>query len=686
MDLNVLVVTDGSAWVEGIRSQLASEGLAATVLSTSDAHRPQITDTYLADQVGGAPRAKFQAVVLANENPGGLSSAELTALTAYEQQYGIRQVNGFSYPSANVGLNSPIYSGKLDGTTAHLTAAATGDAFRYLAGPVPLEDNDPAVTEAYGYLATPQPDNTTTGAHFEPLLTATVPGGTAQGTLMGVYRKGGREQLVTTFAYNGYQQQFRLLAHGIIDWATRGVHLGYYRNYFTVNVDDIYAADDRWNSTAHCTPGNNDCPPGTPDTVPVRITPQDVDHAVAWQQQHNFQFDFMYNGVGSDEVIADHGSDPLTTSLDAQKSQFRWVNHTYSHGFLGCQQDFTVIPWRCVTNAAGQVQYVSQADINIEITKNLEFAQKHGLPIQADELLSGEHSGTFILPQQPQDNPNFLAALSANDIAWVGLDASRETGQRQVASALGVPRHPMNVFYNVANPSEEVSEYNWIYTSRANGGSGVCEDNPATTTCITPLDPNTGYANYIVPLEVKIAMRHVTSNDPQPHYVHQSNLAEGRLLYPVVEGVLATYRAQFAANTPIVNPRLSAAGQTLQRQAAWTKALAAGGVTAYSQGGTVTVQGSDGVEIPVTVPEGTTVNGAAFGESYAGQRSAYLSSARATLTLPAGTLPLAPRALLPVVLDQPVRPAIPVTLSTPKLNTASDAVLTSAAAQRGQGR
>lgn len=685
VDLNVLVVTDGSPWVEGIRSELAAEGLAATVLSTKDTNRTQITAGYLADQVNGAPRARFQAVVLPNETPSGVSAAELAALSAYEQQYGVRQVDGFSYPNVNVGLNTPTYSGKLDGITAHLTAAATGDAFRYLSGPVAFEDNDPSVTEAYGYVATPLPDNASTGAHFEPLLTGTAPGGTAQGALLGVLTKGGREQLITTFAYNGSQQQFRLLAHGIISWATKGVHLGYYRNYFTVNVDDVYAADDRWNSTLHCTPGNNDCPPGTPDTVPVRINQGDVGYAVAWQHLHDFQFDFMFNGTGSDDVVRDNGSDPLTIALDAAKPEFRWVNHTYSHGFLGCQQDFTVIPWRCVTNAAGQVQWISQADINTEITKNLTFAQQHGLPIQADELLAGEHSGTFILPQQPQDNPNYLAALRANNIHWIGLDASRENGARQVSTALGVPRHPMNVFYNVANPSEEVSEYNWIYTSRADGGSGVCEDNPATTTCIKPLNLSTGYSSYIVPLETKIALQHVTGNDPRPHYVHQSNIAEGRILYPVVENVLSTYRAEFAANTPIVNPRLSAAGLALKRQTAWQGVLAAGTATAYLQNGVVTVQGPSGVDIPVTVPEGTKVNGITFGESYGGERSGYLSAATTTFRLPGRTLP---RGHAPVILPlaPPTRPTVPPQKPLARLNSANDAVCRLSVVQRAGER
>ena len=58
----------------------------------------------------------------------------------------------------------------------------------------------------------------------------------------------------------------------------------------------------------------------------------------------------------------------------------------------------------------------------------------------------------------------------------------------------------MNIFYNVSTIAGEVNEYNWIYTSAANGGSGICTNN-ATSTCITPLASPSGFTNYIVPTE-----------------------------------------------------------------------------------------------------------------------------------------------------------------------------------------
>jgi hypothetical protein len=201
----------------------------------------------------------------------------------------------------------------------------------------------------------------------------------------------------------------------------------------------------------------------------------------------------------------------------------------------------------------------------------------------------------------------------------------------------------MNVYYNAGTAAEMADEYNWVYTSRADGGSGVCEDNPSSTCLPAPLDTATGYASYIVPLEARTALGHALGNDPRPHYAHQSNLAEGRILYPVLDKVLAGYKALYADNAPLENPRQSAIGTELKRRAAWQAAVSGGSVTAYRIGTTVTVKAPSGTQIPVTAPEGTrkqlVLGTAAFGTPYAGRRSAWTTpevlQSALTLKLPA---------------------------------------------------
>ncbi|MFD7462090.1 MULTISPECIES: hypothetical protein [unclassified Streptomyces] len=637
VDLRVLVVSDGGPSTDAIAAELEAAGTPYTEIDLTRSDRPVIDAGYLADTVDGRDRARFQAVVLPNDNPFPANSAEMAALVAYEKAYDIPQVDAYTYARPEAGLQYPVYggySGSVDGVRAQVTDAGRSGPFGYLDGPVPFEDNSPTVGESYAYLSTP-----TAGADFTTYVDAPIPGSAKRGSLVGEYRHDGRRELVVTFVYNQYQQQFRLLARGIVEWMTGGVHLGASRNYFAVHVDDVFAADDRWNSTLNCTPGDVDCtdPNATPD--PIRMTAADVDHAVAWQRERGFTLDFAYNGAGSVDHREDNGgADPLADRLVARRGEFRWINHTYTHAFLGCEQDTTVVPWRCATNADGSTKWVSRNDVSDEIAHNRVWGELAGLPLDDDELVTGEHSGLRVLPQQTADNPNLALALADNGITWLASDNSREPDQRRVGPATTVPRYPMNIFYNAGRAAEQVDEYNWIYTSRAQGGSGICEDNPATTTCLpAPLDLTTGYQEHIVPLERRIALGHVLANDPKPHFIHQSNLAEDRIAYPVLDGVLDTYATLFAENTPVVNPRMKDIGVELQRRAAWRAAVRDGQVTAYRVGDTVTVEAPDGVAVPATVPDGTTRAGAAFGEAYAGERSGWTAASAAplTLTLPA---------------------------------------------------
>ncbi|URM88742.1 hypothetical protein LUW75_00425 [Streptomyces sp. MRC013] len=641
IDLRVLIVSDGGPATDAIAAELDAMGTPYTEIDLTRSDRSVIDAAYLADTADGRNRAKFQAVVLPNDNPFPANSPEMAALAAYERTYGIPQVDAYTYARPEAGLQYPVhggYSGSVDGVRAEVTAAGRSGPFGYLDGPVPFEDNSPSVSESYAYLSTPA-----AGADFTPYVEASIPGTTRRGSLVGEYRHDGRRELVVTFVYNRYQQQFRLLARGIVQWMTGGVHLGASRNYFAVHVDDVLAADDRWNSELNCTPGDVDCtdPNATPD--PIRMTPGDVDHATAWQRRHGFTLDFAYNGAGSVDHRQDNGgADPLADKLIADRNAFRWINHTYTHAFLGCEQDITVVPWRCATRADGSTKWVSREDVSDEIAHNRVWGRLAGLPLEDDELVTGEHSGLRVLPQQPTDNPNLALALADNRTGWLASDNSREPDQRKVGPALTVPRYPMNIFYNAGRAAEQVDEYNWIYTSRAQGGSGICEDNPATTTCLpAPLDTATGYTDHIVPLEQRIALGHVLANDPKPHFIHQSNLAEDRIAYPVLDGVLTTYRALFAENTPVVNLRMKDIGNELRRRAAWRAAVQSGQVTAYRVGGTVTVQAPGGLAVPATAPEGTTRNGSAFGEAYAGERSGWTSPVITplTLTLPADAAP-----------------------------------------------
>jgi hypothetical protein len=630
IDLRVLVVDNGDSPVRAITAQLESTGIPYTRVNLNDADRPTITDTFLSDTVDGRPRAKYQGVVLPNEAPFGSGSAEQTALETYERTYGIPQVDAYTWAHPGVGLDYTSqggWAGTLDGREAAVTTAGKAGYFGYLDGAFAFEDNDASVQESYGFVAKPR-----TG--FTSYVDLPVPAGNGSGSLVGEYAHDGRRELVVTFAYNEYQEQFRVLARGIVEWLTQGVHLGQSRNYFAVHVDDVFAPDSRWDTERNCTPGDFDCQGGDGEgTTPIRMTAADAQYAARWQREHGFTLDMVYNAGSGEEWKSEHGgSDPLTDQLLADKAEYRWINHTHTHQYLGCVQDTTTVPWSCAKNADGSTRYMSRADISAEISANYDWGRTQGLPMDRSELVTGEHSGLRTLPQQPDDNPNLAGALADNGIAWTASDNSREPEQRPVGSStLTVPRHPMNVYYNVGTDAEMVDEYNWVYTSAADGGSGVCENNPTSTCLDEPLDTATGYDEYIAPLEARTALGHVVNNDPRPHYAHQSNLAEDRTLYPVMDKVLADYAALFADNTPVQNLAQRAIGTELQRRAAWQTAVTNGQVTAYRIGGQVTVTAPSGTQIPVTAPEGTKrqllIGTTPFGTPYAGARSAWTTPA-----------------------------------------------------------
>ncbi|MEV0564197.1 hypothetical protein [Dactylosporangium sp. NPDC050588] len=634
IDLRVLVLDDGSTGVDMLRAQLDREGVPHDALQLADAGRARITPAFLADSVSGVRRAKFQGVIVPNES--AVTGTEATALADFEREFKIRQIDAYTWANPNVGQDL-AWSGVLDGATMTVTDAGKAAGFGYLKGTVRIDDRDPAVIESYGYLGTRRE-----GATFTPLVTGSVPNAPT-GSLMGVYTHDGREELVVTLAANRYQTHAMELGHGLITWLTKGVHLGNTRNFLSVHVDDVLLPDDRWDTTHNCTVGD-DCGPGIENTT-IRMTPADVQALIAWQQANDLKLDIAFNGGGSVEAGA---GDPLTTAMVTNKNQFRWINHTYEHPYLGCVQDFTVLPWKCATDGYGATRWTSQADITAQIKRNIDWAKSKGITVDAAELVTGEHSGLKTLPQMPADNPNLAPALNGTGVKYIASDASREQTTRAVGNAVTVPRYPMNIYYNVATKAEEVDEYNWIYTSRAHGGSGICENNPAST-CITPLGAN-GFDTYIVPVEARIAYDHVVSTSPAPHYAHQSNLAEDRILYPVLDAVLARYTATYTSATPVVNPKFAETALQNKRQAAWTAALRSRAVEAYTLDGRVTVVNRAGgaLDVPMTMPNGTKVIsmsvlgievvGGNFGDPYGGERSTWRSLGRGAsqqLRLPA---------------------------------------------------
>lgn len=575
VDLRVLVLSANgyepsyAAWT----AALDREGVPYDALVAETA--PAITPAQLEVAPG---HARYQAVVLAT---GGLVSCGLTgcasalapeewvALDAYQAKYGIRRVTAYAYPSPEFGLNWPFIAANLSGLQGSLTAEGQL-AFPSLVGKVLLD------TGTYGYQAEPLPPTASTS--FTTLVAGRYgPGGT-EASLVGVYKRpDGFEELVVTVDGNQYQLHTMLLSHGLVSWATRGVNLGYHRHYLTVHIDDVFLPDDRWDMHANYTFEDD----GATNPL-IRMTPADVDRAKAWQSQNGLQLDMVFNGGGSVETILDQGSDPLTTKFLANKSYFTWINHTYQHPNL---------------------DNLSAAEILYQIKQNFTWANRNKLPVNNTELVTGEHSGLA--------NPNLAIAIAQTSVKWVAADNSKQPEPYAIATSTTIPRHPTNLYYNVGTFAEQLDEYNYLYFENC--------VNTATTTCFTA--PAT-WEQY-VESEAAIMLRHVLTNDPRPHYVHQANIAEDGTLYPVLDTLLARFKAYVKA--PIEQPFFRRSGQLLQMAAAWKAATSGQTATvtqAYYQNGYVYLTSSAAVTAPVT--------GTAAGVIYAGERSGWVSLAAQT--------------------------------------------------------
>src|SRR4051794_33803541 len=611
IDLRVLVIgaTGTEPTFNAWKAELTREGVPFDA-KVADAEGP-FSDATFADY--GSDHAKYEAVILANgdlvhqvTNPDGsvsfpsaLADSEWLALAKFEQTFGIRQISDATFPSPVHGLNGPTNTGEQGGNTGTLTAAGLA-TFPYLKGPVPIDNPSPTATDAFGYQATP-------AAQVAPASFDTLLAGPNGSSYLGIYtHPDGREEMVMTVDSNENQLHAEILRHGMLSWVTRGVYLGYQRNYFEMQVDDVFLPDARWDTTLKrslvdgptAAPDETQCDPGTgqdqfiagggvvitpppapaaaglPPCRPIRMTAADVTRLLTWQTTRGIKLDMVFNGAGSDEFKEDTGlaNDPLADAFVANKDAFRWINHTFTHLNL---------------------DLLSAADLSAEIGNNIAWGIAHGLPMDPHELVTGEHSGLH--------NPNMAGTLNALGVTWVAADNSREPVQYTIGGATTVPRYPSNVYYNVETQVEQLDEYNFIYLPPAAGGKCV---NSSTNTCRgTPAT----WAEY-VDSEASIMFRHLMGNDPRPHFAHQSNLTADGVLYTVVDEVLNRYRRYFAPE--LVQLSHTDIGKTLRQQTVWAQDLAAGRVSAFLQDGQVHVTTTTTMDVPVTgTPQGTLYGG-----------------------------------------------------------------------------
>ena len=524
-------------------------------------------------------RARFQALILADAGilEEVLDAAASRELARLERACRTRRLIACAYPTSAIGLRPSPWSGSLDGVAAYLTPRGQ-ELFPYLRSELTIDAG------SWGQPAWPLGS-----AQFEPLVT------TADGAaLLGIHRHDdGREQMVQTFATNPLQSHTHLLRPGQLMWLTRGVHLGLERHYLSLHVDDVLLANPSWNVATH----TSDHDPRTS----IRMSAGDAAHSARWSRARGLRLDLVCNGAGTACSAADRpdGRDLLLETLLAEPGCFGWINHTYGH------LDLDEAP---------------RAVIEAEIEHNFRWARDAGIALEPLSVVTGGHSGLAnlaVTPPRPE-NSELAAALAARRIRFIACDASRPypagpAGRVppgtpfRVGQALAIPRHPISLPFDAATARQVLDRMGRLDGRR---------------------EPD-AWADFVAG-ETQRIFRLVLSNDPRPHYVHQSNLvrdADGRvLLQELVDAVLSRYRASLTA-TWIEQPRFEEVGALLLRLQAWRAAVATGLITACVEGTRVRIDNR--AHVPVAAP----LTGASVGSRYGATRSGWCVAQPGTTTL-----------------------------------------------------
>ncbi len=442
IDLKILLIGGGSgdptttAW----QAALDSEGVAYTLVNATGALG---SETVSLPTLSSGTHGYFNGVVVA-DSPTYFAAGQLSGLDSYESGFGIRQLDGYMYPSASLGL-TPAGAGAISGT-AQLTPDALAQ-LPELKGPVPFE------TGSYGY-----PSTVVAGAPVTPWLKD------ASGNVLGaVYQhpttdpQAGVAELSLTFDYSSTMLPWLLLSPGLVNWVTQSTHLGLYRNYFGQDVDDLFIADNEWSNKYQCTPGatNPDdvlCPAGVggnaADGPPdVQMSAADVDYVAAWEQQTGIKLELAFNAIGactapsttttsgancggSTTVNGTTYTDPGQTvdtgypddsafvnEMLKNQGAFNWITHTWSHMFLGC----TVaqpLPMTAVT--AGSAGSLSAGGYSYEVTAATAYGESE--PSTAQQATVGA-SGSVALswPDAPNGGGPTLAKLESEYSGGTGF-------------------------------------------------------------------------------------------------------------------------------------------------------------------------------------------------------------------------------------------------------------------------
>ena len=431
------------------------------------------------------------------------SAADWDTLHAYEAEFGAREVVWYTWPTAAYGFAT---AGTIGGGPCPATVTDAGRAIW------PYVNAANAITLANTWIYS---------ATLVPEATALLQDATGQ-VLAAYYPQAGRETIALTFDSSRWTRHHKVLAYGLLNWATKGLFLGQRRIYAQAQSDDAYIDDDVYGGGVY------------------RMTGDDVTASVNWMHQWQAAAQFAairvglaFNGLGANGY--GYNPDTLTPAFRTHQAEFEWINHTYDHTLLnGVTYDFALA----------------------ELVDNHAIALREGFTNYAQcNLVTPEISGLTTAA--------VMRAAKDFGIRFVVSDTSRPEGMNPSPNAgianalepsiLEIPRYPTNIFYNTTTPAEQTAFYNQIY--------GAFWGRNLTYT-------------EIVDFESNLLVDHMLLGDTNPWMFHVANMRAYDGVHSILSDVLDAVFTKFqnAVTLPVLTPPMQVVGETVAARMAYNAA------------------------------------------------------------------------------------------------------------------
>jgi len=558
-----------------------------------------LTASMLSDGTTG----KYQGIVLTTGNltyfdttAGTWQSAftqdEWATLRQYQKDFHVRSLTSYTFPEASYGLSYAGYRDTL-GTTLPATLTPAGkQVWPYINAANPVQ-----LSGAWIYLGSVIDPSVTT-----PLMTVEVDGATYP--VASVTTFDGYENLAVTVANNANLLHSILLSTGWINWVTRGNFLGQRSSSIDVQIDDLFIGTDQWDPTTN-----------TANTEYTSV-PADITAMKAYQDARRadpttpgFKIEYAFNGAGGVTNRA------LVNSVRANRSQFGFINHTWTHFNLDCGN---------CENPTGVIT-ATPLQIQSQILTNRLYGGLLGLPGDSDVLVQPDISGINTPP-----NPKAQKAAANVGIRyWIG-DTSRP-GQTNPTFNTGfttagdsrlfvVPRRPTNLFVAATTPEQWTSVYNHFYAP----GGILC----GITTCF---DRPQTYQE-ILDHESEYLLRYLLRGDLDPWMFHVGNTRAYSGTRSVLSDLLDATFSKYTSmvNTPIRSISFKQSGQAMQARGAYNAAGITATVTPCTS---ITIKTTKAATVPVNGVAYTATNSTV--ETYGGRTTSNVRlRAGQTVTIP----------------------------------------------------